>query len=70
MAIRPNLAESEAFSRRYGGGKGGFTPPPVTPQPVPTLAAPAGPKIQTILDERQLRVTMLVYVTKLLPPKN
>jgi hypothetical protein len=64
--------EAEVFARRYGTGKGGLTPQPVAPPPmaVPTMAAPAQPKVQTILDERQLKVTMLVYVTKLLPPKN
>ena len=67
--VRPNLGEGgDGFARRYG--KGGFTPQPVVPQPVPTFAAPVQPKIQTVLDERQLRVTMLVYVTKLLPPKD
>jgi len=64
--------DAQAFARRYGAGGKGLPPPPPSPvpQPMPTVAAPAQPKIQTVLDERQLRVTMLVYVTKLLPPKN
>jgi hypothetical protein len=63
--------EADMFARRYGSGKGSYGPPPVTaPQPVPTIVAPAQPKVQTVLDERQLKVTMLVYVIKLLPPKS
>jgi len=66
----PSRGEQELFARRYGVGKGG--PPTPTPQPVvvPTMAAPVQPKVQTVLDERQLKVTMLVYVVKLLPLKN
>jgi hypothetical protein len=65
--------ESALFARRYGGGnKGAFNPPPIAaPQmPVPTVAPVAVPRVQTVLDERQLKVTMLVYIIKPLPPKN
>jgi hypothetical protein len=58
--------EAAVFARRYG--KGGLTPTPTpAPQPVPGIVAPVVPKVQTILDEKQLRVTMLIYVVKLLP---
>jgi len=70
--VAPNRRGSEdgdVFARRYG--KGGAMPTPTpAPQLVPTMAAPVQPKIQTVLDERQLKVTILIYVIKLLPPKN
>jgi len=65
--------EADVFAKRYGVNKGGLTPPPAyTPPPVaaPGVATALQPKVQTVLDERQLKVTMLVYVIKLLPPKN
>jgi len=65
----PGSSRNEAADRyadRYGP-KGAF-PPPVTPPPV-TYAQPAAPKgLQVLLNEKQLRVTLLVMVVKLLPP--
>jgi hypothetical protein len=49
---------------RYGGGPG--VPPPVTPAqptPVATPAAPRGP--ETILDEKPLKITMLIDSVRL-----
>lgn len=61
--------ESAAFRDRYGIGAGGRTPQPVAPPPVyaqpgvfPTTTTP-----RTVLDEKQLTVTMLVHVVKLRP---
>lgn len=79
MPVQPNPAfpsfppggrrgeEGAAFRERYGIGR---TPTPVAPQPVyaqpgvPTATAP-----RTVLNEKQLKVTMLVHVVKLLPKK-
>ncbi len=58
---------SNAFNERYGRRS---PVPQVQPQPVPGVvvpAAPTGPR--TVLNERQLKVTMLVQVVKLLPKK-
>jgi hypothetical protein len=57
----------EGESSRYRGGMPNY-PRPVTPVPqvVPTAPAPRG--LQIALDERQLKVTLLVEVVKLLPP--
>jgi hypothetical protein len=64
-----NRYAEEAFRERYGIGPGGRTPQPVAPPPVyaqpgvyPTTTTP-----RTVLDEKQLTVTMLVHVVKLLP---
>jgi len=57
---------AEAFARRYGGKA--FAP--ATPAPAYAAAAPAPTRaLQTVLSEKQLRVTMLVEVIKLLPKK-
>lgn len=62
--------ESAAFRERYGIGPAGRTPPPAAAPPVyaqpgvPTTTAP-----RTVLDEKQLKITMLVQVVKLLPKK-
>lgn len=69
----PSVAgERDAFQRRYGlGGKDSYRPPPpiFAPQPVaPGPFAKAG--LQTMLDEKQLKVTMLIQIVKLLPAKN
>ena len=66
-------ASEDAFRARYGVGPGGRRPPP-TPQPVapPVIAQPAAPSkggLQTVLDERQLAVTLGLNVVKLLPAK-
>jgi hypothetical protein len=63
-----------AFSRRYGlGGKDRPTTRPGVPvapvAPVAVAPAVAKPTVQTLVKERQLKVTLLVYVVKLLPQK-
>jgi hypothetical protein len=71
-------SERERFAQRYGIGGGGkdamaqrYGVPPVAPTPfvaAPTTAAPRG-GLQPMLDERQLDVTIMVQIVKLLPPK-
>jgi hypothetical protein len=63
--------ESAAFRERYGIGPGARTPPPVAPQPfyAPTGVTPAPTAPRTVLDEKQLKITMLVQVVKLQPKK-
>lgn len=63
--------ESAAFRERYGIGPGGRAPQPVAPQPtyVQPGVVPAPTTPRTVLDEKQLKVTMLVHVVKLLPKK-
>ena len=60
-------ASRRAFAERYGIGPRG----PTTPQPQqPVYAQPTAPVAtgpRTVLDEKQLRVTMLLNVVKLLP---
>ena len=59
--------ESAAFRERYGVTR---TPQPVAPPPIyaqPGVTPTATPR--TVLDEKQLKVTMLVHVVKLLPKK-
>jgi len=61
---RSEGGEGAAFARRYGiKGPGYPTPTPAAP----VYAAPAAPRpgLQTVLNEKQLRVTMLVEVVKL-----
>jgi hypothetical protein len=67
-------SEDAAFRRRYGlDSRRGpmMIPPPVMPTPaVPAPApGPASKGLQTVLDEKQLMVTMMVNVVKLLPSK-
>lgn len=63
----------DAFRRRYGLGPGGRREN--APQPAPTYVAPppvaaaARPALTTVLDEKQLLVTMNIDVVKLLPTK-
>jgi len=67
----------EAFRRRYGLGggenrRGGRAPSPAPPQVVqqPIAATPTPSKgLQTVLDEKQLVVTMMLNIVKLLPSK-
>jgi len=66
---RGRPGEGDAFRERYGIGPGARTTQPFVPpayaQPVaPTVTAP-----RTVLDEKQLKITMLVHVVKLLPKK-
>ncbi len=58
-----------AFRSRYFSR--GPTPPQPTPTPIPYpgAAAPTRTGLQTFLTEKQLKVTLLVQVVKLLPPK-
>ena len=76
--IAPTTPAAEIQRSRYGGGEGGrYGPrggypnqPP--PQPVPTPlpmagAAQARTGLQPFLTERQLKVTLLLHVVKLLP---
>jgi hypothetical protein len=70
----------DMFNERYGIPSGGkdsmmsryqqrYQPPPVAPVMIaPTAAAPRG-GLQPMLDERQLDVTIMVQIVKLLPPK-
>ncbi len=60
MSMRPGSFEDP---RRYGG-----TAPVVAASPVakPTVAKPT---VQTLVKERQLKVTLLIHVVKLLPQK-
>ena len=66
--------QRDAFMERYGirGGKGGVPPPTPSYTPPPT-AAPAAPVVpsapRTVLNEKQLKVTMLLQVVKLQPKK-
>jgi hypothetical protein len=73
--LGPMGEEGAAMARRYGGAAGGFnnpyarTAPPVAPvvaQPGVVPAAPKGP--QAFIQEKQLRITLLIHVVKLLPP--
>ncbi len=64
-----------AFARRYGIAPGGNRPTqrPMAPPPPPVASAPtAQPTVaksnQPVLDERLLRVTLLLNIVKLLPP--
>jgi len=72
----PTGDQDLAFSRRYGaaggGGRSRFGPAaaPMTPAAPAAVAAPvARPAVQTLVKERQLRVTMLIHVVKLQPSK-
>lgn len=72
------MSERDAFAARYGVGGGKDSPmsryqqryqppPPVYVAPVPGGATRGG--LQPMLDERQLDVTLMVQIVKLLPPK-
>ena len=63
----PRAAEENAArSERYGGK---FAPTP-TPTPAPVVAGPVvSTAPRTVLNEKQVKVTMLVQVVKLLPKK-
>jgi hypothetical protein len=69
---QPNSAFLERYGR-YGLGKdaGGMRPPPTyTPPPVAApVAAPVSTAPRAVLNEKQIKVTMLVQVVKLLPRK-
>ena len=60
---------AEGLEGRYGG-KGGFAPPPPPPTQYPVAPVAQQPKgLQILVNEKQLKVTMLIHVVKLLPPK-
>lgn len=70
----PQRDQEAAFRSRYGlTGKDRYGPgvPPIAPAaPVAPAAAPVPkPTVQTLVKERQLKITMLLHVVKLLPPK-
>jgi len=63
---------AEAFAERYGMKGNPLMRPPAYPQPQPQVMVAAPPVktgLQTVLDEKQLNVRMLVEIVKLLPPK-
>ncbi len=76
----PERSARQSFQERYGIGPGGGKdamaarygqrPPPPAPAPfvAPSTTAPK-PGLQPMLDERQLDVTIMVHIVKLLPPK-
>jgi hypothetical protein len=69
--VQSKRVEQE-FRRRYGlDGKGrSLTPAVPTPQVVvPQPGAVSKPALQTVLDEKQLMVTLLLNVVKMLPSK-
>jgi len=62
--------EMEArFARRYGLGRYQPQPQPQQPAPGTTPAVAGKGGLQTVLDEKQLKVTMMLHVVKLLPAK-
>ena len=68
---RPGEGGGEANMRaRYGTGPGKFpTPAPTPVQPVLTQpAAPVRTGLPTVIDEKQLKVTLMVNVIKLSTP--
>jgi hypothetical protein len=72
LPTRSSRSKDEAmFRQRYGlGPRRGMVPP--TPQPVAPVAvtpAPVSKALQTVLDEKQVVVTMMLNVVKLLPAK-
>ena len=76
---RDPLAERYGMAGRYGGmggpgGRDGYMrppPPTYTPPPVaaPVVAAPPPAAPRLVINEKQLKVTMLVDVVKLQPTK-
>lgn len=69
----PGGAAAGGIPLRMPGAAPGYTPPPVAPAYPATGTAPAASAaakggLPTVLDEKQLRITMLVQVVKLLPP--
>lgn len=76
---RPLGEDGMGIANRYGGGASPYgTPSPYgnpygaaqpAGQPVAYAAAPVKTGLQTFLKEKQLRVTLLLHVIKLLPPQ-
>ena len=77
-AFRPGLGEEGgrpggAFASRYGGAAAYNNPyartaPVAVAQPV-AVSPGAKSGLQPFLKEKQLRITMLIHVVKLLPPQ-
>jgi hypothetical protein len=77
--INTRQAEADAFARRYGispgarrAGEGGAPMPAPIPIPTYTQPVPVAPGqtkggLPTVLDEKQLKVTLMLHVVKLLP---
>ncbi len=63
-------SEQDAFARRYGLGGRPLTPPP-PPIAAPATTSPSTSRggLPTVLDERQLKVTLALNVFKLAAPK-
>jgi hypothetical protein len=60
--------DEQMFRQRYGlDRRGPMIPQPVAPAPV--APAPVSKALQTVLDEKQVAVTMMLNVVKLLPAK-
>lgn len=75
--VRPAGGEegiAAAMANRYGGAAGGgFGRPAPVAAPVyaqPAVAAAAKSGLQTFVKEKQIKVTMLIHVVKLLPSTN
>jgi hypothetical protein len=73
-AVPPQRDQEQAFRSRYGlAGRDRYGPgaaPRMPVAPAAPVAAPvARPTVQTLVKERQLKVTMLIQVVKLLPSK-
>jgi len=80
-AIPNAAAEADAFRRRYGigggrpgegrYGEGGAAPFIPQPQVAPTVVMPTQPAnkggLPTVIDEKQLKVTVMLHVVKLIP---
>ena len=75
------MSPRDSFAARYGiGGKDSAMsryqqryqqqPPPVAPVVAAPAAAAPKPGLLPMLDERQLDVTIMVQIVKLLPPKS
>lgn len=68
--------EGGAFANRYGGAAGGYNNPYARTAPVAApvaqavaVAPSAKSSLQTFLKEKQLKITMLIHVVKVLPPQ-
>lgn len=62
---RPGGGESRQFMERYGIGRRGAPAPQPAYVPPVTTVAPVATGPRTVLDEKQLKVTLLVQVVKL-----
>jgi hypothetical protein len=71
--LRNPSSEGDAFRQRYGipGGKDSYSRPAPPPQQLYVQASAAAPKsgLKTVLDEKQLKVVMLIQIVKPLVKK-